>query len=107
MFHRISWVFIWAIGALYAMPLVSLAQSTTYPSKNIRWVVPYPAGGGSDFLARTISQQLSVQLKQSILIDNKPGANTAIAATDVAHAPADGHTILSADNGTMVFNSAL
>ena len=107
MFNRTSWVFMWALGVIYTMPLASLAQSASYPSKNIRWVVPYPAGGGSDFLARTISQQLSVQLKQSILIDNKPGANTAIAAADVAHAPADGHTILSADNGTMVFNPAL
>ena len=97
----------WALGIIYTMPLASLAQSVSYPSKNIRWVVPYPAGGGSDFLARTISQQLSVQLKQSILIDNKPGANTSIAAADVAHSSADGHTILSADNGTMVFNPAL
>ena len=107
MFNRISCVFMWTLGVICNMPLASLAQSASYPSKNIRWVVPYPAGGGSDFLARTISQQLSVQLKQSILIDNKPGANTAIAAADVAHAPADGHTILSADNGTMVFNPAL
>ena len=107
MFHRTSWVFMWALGVIYTMPLASLAQSASYPSKNIRWVVPYPAGGGSDFLARTISQQLSVQLKQSILIDNKPGANTAIAAADVAHSSADGYTILSADNGTMVFNPAL
>ncbi|NBS77126.1 MAG: tripartite tricarboxylate transporter substrate binding protein [Betaproteobacteria bacterium] len=97
----------WVLAVLYAIPLTGLAQSTGYPSKSIRWVVPYPAGGGSDFLARTISQQLAVQMKQSILIDNKPGANTAIAAADVAHAPADGHTILSADNGTMVFNPAL
>ncbi len=107
MFNRTSWVFMWALGIIYTMPLASLAQSVSYPSKNIRWVVPYPAGGGSDFLARTISQQLSVQLKQSILIDNKPGANTSIAAADVAHSSADGHTILSADNGTMVFNPAL
>lgn len=107
MFNRISWVFMWTLGLICNMPLASLAQSASYPFKNIRWVVPYPAGGGSDFLARTISQQLSVQLKQSILIDNKPGANTAIAAADVAHAPADGYTILSADNGTMVFNPAL
>ena len=107
MFNRTSWVFMWALGVICTMPLASLAQSASYPSKNIRWVVPYPAGGGSDFLARTISQQLSVQLKQSILIDNKPGANTAIAAADVAHSSADGYTILSADNGTMVFNPAL
>jgi tripartite-type tricarboxylate transporter receptor subunit TctC len=107
MVSKQKWSWMWVLAVLYAIPLTGLAQSTGYPSKSIRWVVPYPAGGGSDFLARTISQQLAVQMKQSILIDNKPGANTAIAAADVAQAPADGHTILSADNGTMVFNPAL
>ncbi|MCI5067524.1 tripartite tricarboxylate transporter substrate binding protein [Acidovorax sp.] len=91
--------------ALAAGPSAVLAQS--YPAKPIRWVVPYPAGGGSDFLARTIGQQLATQISQTVTVDNKPGANTAIAAVDVARSPADGYTILSADNGTMVFNSAL
>ncbi len=90
--------------AAFAAP-AALAQS--FPSKPIRWVVPYPAGGGSDFLARTVGQQLSTQVNQQVLVDNKPGGNTAIAASEVARAPADGYTILSADNGTMVFNSAL
>ena len=83
----------------------ALAQA--YPSKPIRWVVPYPAGGGSDFLARTIGQQLSTQIGQSVVVENKPGGNTAIAASDVARAPPDGYTVLSADNGTMTFNTAL
>ena len=85
----------------------ALAQAQSYPSKPIRWVVPYPSGGGSDFLARTIGQQLATQTGQSVLVDNKPGGNTAIAASDVARSAPDGYTILSADNGTMVFNSAL
>lgn len=84
-----------------------LAQAQASSAKPLRWVVPYPAGGGSDFLARTISQQLAIQTGQNVVIDNKPGGNTAIAAVDVARSPADGHTVLSADNGTMVFNSAL
>jgi len=83
----------------------ALVQS--FPDKAIRWIVPYPAGGGSDFLARTIGQSLSEDIKQSVVIDNKPGGNTAIAASDTARAAADGYTVLSADNGTMVFNSAL
>ncbi len=90
--------------AAFAAP-AALAQA--FPSKPIRWVVPYPAGGGSDFLARTVGQQLSTQVNQQVLVDNKPGGNTAIAASEVARAPADGYTILSADNGTMVFNTAL
>ncbi len=85
----------------------STAMAQTYPSKPIRWFVPYPAGGGSDFLARTIGQQLSTQTGQTVIIDNKPGANTAVAAAETARAPADGYTVLSADNGTMVFNPVL
>lgn len=99
-----------ATGLLAALSLstgTGLALAQSYPAKSIRWVVPYPAGGGSDFLARTIGQQLSSQVAQPVVVDNKPGGNTAIAASDVARAAADGHTILSADNGTMVFNSAL
>ena len=99
------------VAALLALPALlgtaGLAQAQAFPAKNIRWVVPYPAGGGSDFLARTIGQQLSSQVSQPVLVDNKPGGNTSIAAAEVARAPADGYTILSADNGTMVFNTAL
>lgn len=93
-----------------ALPLLvgaSVAHAQSYPAKPIRWLVPYPAGGGSDFLARTIGQQLSTQVGQPVLIDNKPGGNTAIAASETARSAPDGYTILSADNGTMVFNSAL
>ncbi|MBL7089532.1 tripartite tricarboxylate transporter substrate binding protein [Acidovorax sp.] len=91
--------------AVLTGPTVAFAQN--YPAKPIRWVVPYPAGGGSDFLGRTIGMQLSTQTGQTVTVDNKPGANTAIAAADVARSAADGYTILSADNGTMVFNTAL
>nr|WP_239024289.1 tripartite tricarboxylate transporter substrate binding protein [Ramlibacter humi] len=94
-----------ALSALFGATGAAHAQS--YPAKSIRWVVPYPAGGGSDFLARTIGLQLSAQSGQPVLVDNKPGGNTAIAAADVARSAPDGYTILSADNGTMVFNTAL
>lgn len=94
-------------AALAVVAASTLAQAQSFPSKSIRWVVPYPAGGGSDFLARTIGQQLATQVGQSVVIDNKPGGNTAIAASEVARSAADGYTILSADNGTMVFNTAL
>jgi len=95
----------WAVAA--TPTLGSLAQAQAWPAKPIRWVVPYPAGGGSDFLARTVGQQLAAQTGQQVIVDNKPGANTAIAAADVARAAPDGYTILSADNGTLVFNTAL
>lgn len=96
-------------GCILALSVLaaSTAMAQTYPSKPIRWLVPYPAGGGSDFLARTIGQQLSTQTGQTVIVDNKPGANTAVAAAETARAPADGYTVLSADNGTMVFNPVL
>ncbi len=87
--------------------MMTAASAQSFPEKSIRWIVPYPAGGGSDFLARTIGQSLSEDIKQSVVVDNKPGGNTAIAASDTARAAPDGYTVLSADNGTMVFNSAL
>lgn len=99
-----------ATGLITAIALLGgtvAAHAQSYPAKPIRWVVPYPAGGGSDFLARTIGQQLSQQISQPVTVDNKPGGNTAVAASEVARSAADGYTILSADNGTMVFNTAL
>ena len=95
------------LATLVMAASAGLAGAQSYPSKPIRWVVPYPAGGGSDFLARTIGQQLAAQTGQAVVVDNKPGGNTAIAAQEVARSAPDGYTILSADNGTMVFNTAL
>ncbi|WP_414629495.1 MULTISPECIES: Bug family tripartite tricarboxylate transporter substrate binding protein [unclassified Cupriavidus] len=94
---------------LAAIPLLAATASaeTAFPSKPVRWVVPYAAGGGSDFLARSIGQALSARLGQPVVVDNKPGGNTAIAAAETARSPADGYTVLSADNGTLVFNPAL
>ncbi|MDM0029379.1 Bug family tripartite tricarboxylate transporter substrate binding protein [Variovorax saccharolyticus] len=96
-------------AALVAVPFLAatVAAQPAFPSKPIRWLVPYSAGGGSDFLARTIGQRLSTQVGQPVLVDNKPGGNTALAAAETARAPADGYTVLSADNGTLVFNPAL
>ena len=85
----------------------SATAQQAFPAKPIRWLVPYAAGGGSDFLARTVGQKLSTQIGQPVLVDNKPGGNTALAAAETARALADGYTVLSADNGTLVFNPVL
>ncbi|RDK10590.1 Bug family tripartite tricarboxylate transporter substrate binding protein [Cupriavidus lacunae] len=98
-----------ATGAL-ALPMLAAIPAhaaDTYPAKPIRWIVPYAAGGGSDFLARTIGQGLSAKVGQPVVVDNKPGGNTAIGAAETARSAADGYTVLSADNGTMVFNPVL
>ncbi|QOQ82090.1 MULTISPECIES: Bug family tripartite tricarboxylate transporter substrate binding protein [Comamonas] len=91
---------------LAAAPGTAVAQDK-YPSKSVRWIVPYAAGGGSDFLARTIGQAWGAHAHQPIVVDNRPGGNTAIGASETARAPADGYTVLSADNGTLIFNPVL
>ena len=93
--------------AVLSLAAATVAGAQTFPAKPIRWIVPYAAGGGSDFLARTVAQTLSTQVAQPVLVDNKPGGNTALAAAETARSPADGYTVLSADNGTLVFNPAL
>jgi tripartite-type tricarboxylate transporter receptor subunit TctC len=93
-------------GVLFAAGS-ALAHAQAYPAKTVTWIVPYPPGGGSDVIARTIGAQLSKQLNQPVIIDNKPGAATMIGAAAAARSAADGYTIFSGDNATYVFNGAL
>jgi tripartite-type tricarboxylate transporter receptor subunit TctC len=94
------------LGASAALAAVAV-RAQAFPSRPLRWIVPYPAGGGSDFLARTVGAQLDKQLGQPVIIENRPGAATMIGAEAVAKSPPDGYTVLTADNGTLVFNPAL
>ena len=82
-----------------------LAQS--WPEQPIRWVVPYPAGGGTDVIARSLAEAMRPALGQQVLVDNRPGAATNIGGDLVAHAKPDGHTVLSADNAILAFNEHL
>ena len=86
---------------------VATARADTYPSKPIRVVVPYAAGGATDILARTIAEKLRQQLGQPLVIENKPGANTNIGAVSVARADPDGYTLLFANDATFTANPAL
>jgi tripartite-type tricarboxylate transporter receptor subunit TctC len=72
------------------------AQDTAYPSAPIRIVVPYPAGGGTDTLARTLATKLQESWGQPVVVDNKPGASGVIGNDFVAKSPPDGHTVLLA-----------
>ena len=85
-----------ASAALAAFP--ALAQ--TYPSRSIRLVVPFPAGGATDIFARAVSQKLGERLGTTIVVDNKPGAGGAIGSDLAAKAPADGYTLLLATSST-------
>jgi len=69
--------------------------------------VPYPAGGGTDFFARTVGAQLSAQLGQPVVVDNRPGAATIVGAEAVAKSPADGYTLLLGDTATFAVNPSL
>jgi tripartite-type tricarboxylate transporter receptor subunit TctC len=91
--------------AVVASPFHALAQD--YPSKQITFVVPYPAGGASDVIARTIGQKLSETLKQTVVIENKAGANGIIALQQVARAAPDGHTLLMANIGPNAINPSI
>ena len=92
-------------ASLLLTPNPATAQG--YPTRAVRLVVPFPAGGTTDAAARILAQELSNSLGQAVVVDNKPGANGTIAASDVARAPADGHTLLFATVGIMAINPAL
>ena len=81
-------------GLLLTAVLPFSVAAQTYPSKPIRFVVPYTAGGTSDAIARQVGQRLSDALKQPVIIENKGGAGGTVGTAQAAAAPADGHTVL-------------
>jgi tripartite-type tricarboxylate transporter receptor subunit TctC len=86
------------MGAVLSCALIALfatgVHAQEYPAKPIRWIIPYPTGGTSDFLARIIGQKLTEATKQPVLVDNRSGANGNIGTEMAAKAPPDGYTIL-------------
>ena len=98
-----------ALFAALAFAALALpaAHGQIYPAKQIRLVVPYPAGGGTDFFARTVAVQLSQQMGQQIIVENRPGAATIIGAEAVAKSAPDGYTLLLGDTATFAVNPSL
>lgn len=95
-----------ATGIACAAP-AAIAQ-TKFPIQPIKLVIPYPAGGGTDFFARTVSQGMSEALGQPVIVENRPGASGMIAGQYVAKiAPADGYTVLWGDMTTYAVNPTL
>jgi tripartite-type tricarboxylate transporter receptor subunit TctC len=90
------------------LALLAFAATTvlaqTYPTKPIRLVVPFSPGGASDLTARTVAQKMSEQMGQTIVVDNKPGANGVLGIDIVAKAPPDGYTLLLTDRGSLTVN---
>ena len=94
-------------GALAGALLVPPAQAQTYPDRPIKIIVPIGPGGSYDIVGRTVADQLSKRLGQSVVVENKPGAGTVVGTQFVAREPADGYTLLVGGLSNIVFNPAL
>ena len=96
-----------AFVALLALPFTAAAQDVqTYPNRAVRIIVPFPAGGPTDILTRIVAQKLSENWGQPVVVENRPGADTAIGAVQVAKASPDGYTLLAPMDTTLVMNPA-
>jgi len=96
-----------AIVLLSALATTSTSAQSPYPTRPIHIIVPFPAGGPSDVLARLIGDKMSVDFQQPVVVENRPGANTVIGAEAAAKASPDGYTLLMAIDSTLVMNQYL
>lgn len=83
-----------------------IAQANSFPTRTLRIIVPFPAGGGTDIIARTLAERLSNDLGQSVIVENKPGGGTIIGSQEVARSKADGYTLLLTSSAHAI-NTAL
>jgi tripartite-type tricarboxylate transporter receptor subunit TctC len=99
------------ISCLAALPVLGAiaasAPAPAYPTKPVRFVVPYPPGGASDVTARLLAEKLTERMGQSFIVENRPGANGIIALDNVAKSPPDGYTILMGNVGPNAINAGL
>ncbi|SAI67323.1 lipoprotein [Bordetella ansorpii] len=93
--------------ALAALSFATAAGAQQWPTQPIRWIVPYPAGGGADVVARAVASSMEKPLGQTIVVENRPGAATIVGATAIAGAEPNGYMIGTADTGTLAFNPSL
>jgi len=93
--------------AAAALPVVPALAQPAYPVKPVRLIVPFPAGGATDILARALSQELGRKLGQPVVVDDRPGAGGTIGAQAAAQAPADGYTLLLSTSSTHSIGPAI
>jgi tripartite-type tricarboxylate transporter receptor subunit TctC len=105
--RRIRFATLASLFAFAIAPAAPGVAQETYPDRPIRIVVPFPAGGPSDVLARIVGERMSGDFGQAVVVDNRPGANTVIGAQLVAKAAPDGATLLMAIDSTLVMNQYL
>jgi tripartite-type tricarboxylate transporter receptor subunit TctC len=98
--------FLYLTAGAAALPAISrIARAQAYPTRPVRWIVGFPPGGGADTVARIMGPWLSERLGQQVIIENRPGASTNIAAQAVVNSPPDGHTLLFYGASTLVNTS--
>src|SRR6185295_13412229 len=98
------------LGALLSLPVALISTrsfAAGYPDRPIRLIVPFPAGGATDVMARGMAQRLGGELGQQIIVDNRGGAGGTTAAEAAARSPADGYTLFFGTMGTQAINPAL
>lgn len=95
------------VTALPVLPLLSTAHAQAFPTKPISLIIPFPPGGPTDAMARTLAAEIKGNLGQPVIVENRAGAGGNIGADFVARAPADGHTLLFGTSGPLAINSSL
>ncbi len=93
-------------GSALSAAVPALAQSAPFPNKPIRIIVPYPAGGATDVSARLVGQRLQEELKQAVVVDNRPGASGNLGMQALLQSPADGYTLAMSLTGMLSINPA-
>jgi tripartite-type tricarboxylate transporter receptor subunit TctC len=96
-----------AVAGMAALVLPAQARADDYPTRTITFVCPFPAGGGTDILARLLAAELQDKLKQTVIVENRVGAGTVVAAQTVARSAPDGYQILLAPVTTLAINPAV
>src|SRR5690349_14145778 len=96
-----------ALLLILALSFGNFSWGQAYPSRPVRLVVGFAPGGAADFVARTLAEPLGRALGQPIVVDNKPGAGSSIAADNVAKSPADGYSMLIASPSSILVNPLL
>jgi tripartite-type tricarboxylate transporter receptor subunit TctC len=91
-------------GAAAALALPWARAQSAWPTRPVRFLVPFAPGGTSEIVARSVAAELTKQLGQSVFVENKPGGAGVVAMSEAAHAPADGHTIILGHVGTLAVN---
>ena len=97
-----------AIGLISSLALTpAISQTDAWPSKSIRVIVPFPAGGGTDIVARDVTQKMSITTKWTFVIDNKPGSGGNLGIDTVAKATADGYSLVIGQTSNLAINPSL